>query len=204
MTGHDQSRQQRQGHGTERDAEQAQRQLHQSKRDREPEDRSVAERRSKHRIDQHIELRGARGDHRGAHQQKNRLHAGVAPSKIGPEAIAEPRQRRQLDGELQRAAEHRGQPQSEQGPRTEVRVDPEAESHPADDRPQIEEARCHRRHPKDALGIEHPHDQCRDRNQKNERKHDAGQLGGQGRLFGVEPRRQCRHELGRKNHPGGA
>ena len=80
---HHQPRQQRQGDRAERHTEQTEGQLHQAKSDRKPEDRTVAQRRGKYRVGEHVELGRARRDDRRTHQRQNRAHPRVTPSKVG-------------------------------------------------------------------------------------------------------------------------
>src|ERR1017187_9704800 len=102
--------------------------------------------------------------------------------------VPEFRERWQLYRELQRAADECANGKPDESVRAKMRIEPAANEHPASDRTQIEKARRHRRNTEDMLGVEHSHDERRERHQQDERIHDACEHYRQMRLVGVEPR----------------
>src|SRR5437667_9939776 len=81
-----------------------------------------------------------------------------------------------------------------------LRIEPIAEGNTANDRAEVEEARCHRRYSKNILGVEHPHRECGKRHQQNEREHDPREQNGELRLFWGESWREDSDHLWRENY----
>ena len=151
-----------------------------------PGDRPVAEMGREHRIDEHVHLGGAGSDHRGDHEPEDGLHALVPPMEVGPEAIAQASERRQLHPELHRPADQCSEREPQSRPHPEMRIDEPADAGTGDDGAHVEEARGGRGNAEDVLRVQHPHDERRQRDQQDEREHDARQRHGQRRLLGRE------------------
>jgi len=92
-------------------------------------------------IHEDIDLDGAGGDDRGDHQDEDFFYAGVEPAEIRAEAEAGAAEARKLDGKLEKTAHESSNRQAGERLASKGWVDDPAESHAAEDRADIEEAR---------------------------------------------------------------
>ena len=130
----------------------------------------------------------------GPIRRSTATHARVAPVKVGPVAEARRRSAGSCTQQLQRAPDQRAdrEPEDRRGPKCGSSQYPS--STPPTIEPRLKKLEAMAGMPNTLRGIEHAHDQRRQRHQQDERVHDARERHGQLRLRRIEPGRERRDQ----------